>query len=69
MDVLKMYSDYLTTQTRKISEKQQQLLPESHQEENASITTIDGVPGGISSIYCHFEEKLRNTLYMNLFLL
>ncbi len=61
MDALKMYCDYLTTQTRKVGEQQQQVLPVARQEENAAITTIDGVSGVISSVYSHFEEKLRGT--------
>ena len=61
VDALKMYCDYLTTQTRKVTEHQQQLLPVPRQEENAAITTVDGVSCGISSVYSHFEEKLRDT--------
>lgn len=64
-----MYCDYLTTQTRKVTEHQQQLLPVPRQEENAAITTVDGVCCGISSVYSHFEESYGTLLCMTLFLL
>ena len=54
-----MYYEYLMTQTRKVSEHQQRLLP-APVEENAVITTISGAPGSVSSEYCDFEEKLSD---------
>lgn len=61
VDALKMYYDYLTTQTRKVSEQQQRLLLAAPQEENAAITTVSGTSGSISSAYCQFEDKLQET--------
>jgi hypothetical protein len=65
VDSLKMYCDYLSTQTRKVTEHQQQLLPIARQEENAAISTINSVSGGISPVYSHLEEKLGDTPVYN----